>query len=379
MTAEDVLAKAFSRAEKVINSKTQDKFPDVIKVNIDILVAKIDSNKSLLSAIVTSLVKKILAPKQDIRLHRTDFRGGYSARSLDTSATAPFFKQHFPRYANKESAFLTLATREKIKWNLTDGKNLKIRDKAVKNSFLQIFEAVQSGAGKPFDCLVYIFVKLKNLSLAEDEIFGDDTAFDECTNIVNINTIIKMLETHFQTERSSRLPVIAIYSVYQLLMKNIKRYEDKRLSPLNVHTSSDKHGFGDVEIWHCDNKPFEMVEIKHNIPIDRNLIFDAAKKAKDTSIKRYYILTTYKDTFASNQEADFVNKFILKIKKDSELEIIANGIIGSLKYYFRFIDDYAAYVETYTKNLLEDFKRSTEVKNFHIEKWQEILETYGIK
>jgi DNA (cytosine-5)-methyltransferase 1 len=117
-------------------------------------------------------------------LHRTDFRGGYSARSLDTSATAPFFKQHFPRYANKESAFLTLATREKIKWNLTDGKNLKIRDKAVKNSFLQIFEAVQSGAGKPFDCLVYIFVKLKNLSLAEDEIFGDDTAFDECTNIV---------------------------------------------------------------------------------------------------------------------------------------------------------------------------------------------------
>lgn len=379
MTPEDVLAKAFSQAETVIKSKTEDKFPDVIKTHIDILVAKIDSNKSLLSAIVTSLVKKIIAPKQDIRLHRTDFRGGYSARSLDTSITAPFFKQHFPRYANKESAFLTLATREKIKWNLTEGKNLKIRDKAVKNSFLQIFEVVQSGTVKPLDCLVYIFVKLQNVSLAEDEIFGENITFDECADVVNINTIMKMLETHFETKRSSRLPVIAIYSVYQLLMSNIKRYDGKKLTPLNVHTSSDKHGFGDVEIWYDNNKPFEMVEVKHNIPIDRNLIFDVAKKAKGTTIKRYYILTTYKDTFASNQEADFVNQFLLKIKKDSGLEIIANGIIGSLKYYFRFVDDYAAYVKTYTRNLLEDFKKSTEVKDFHIEKWKEILKTHGIE
>ena len=82
-----------------------------------------------MSALVTSLVKKIITPKQDIRLHRTDFEGGYSARSLDTSITAPFFKKYFPKYANKESAFLTLATREKIKWTKTAGKNLKIRDK----------------------------------------------------------------------------------------------------------------------------------------------------------------------------------------------------------------------------------------------------------
>lgn len=36
-----------------------------------------------ISALVTSLVKNITDPKQDIRLHRMDFKGGYSARSLD--------------------------------------------------------------------------------------------------------------------------------------------------------------------------------------------------------------------------------------------------------------------------------------------------------
>ncbi len=80
------------------------------------MISKIGSNKSLVSALITSFVKKIIDKKQDIRLHRTDFDGGYSARSLDTSFTSPFFKRHFPKYANKESAFLTLATREKIKW-----------------------------------------------------------------------------------------------------------------------------------------------------------------------------------------------------------------------------------------------------------------------
>ncbi len=378
MKAEDVLEKAFSEAKSVIAAKKSDQFPTIISGNIDNLIAKIDSNKSLLSAMVTSLIKKIDTPKQDVRLHRTDFRGGYSARSLDTRVTTPFFKIHFPRYANKESAFLTLATREKIKWDLKEGPKLKIRDKTIKNSYLLIFDAVQKGNIEPFDCLVYIFVKLQALTLIEDVIFDENIESENFKNIININTIIKMLETHFENDRSSRLPVIAIFSVYQLLMKNVKRYKQKLLTCLNVHTSSDKHGFGDVEVWNSDKTPFEMVEIKHNIPISRDMIFDIAKKSKDTNIERYYILTTYNETFVSSKEAEFVNQFILKIKKDNGLEIIVNGIIGSLKYYFRFVDDYAAYLEIYSRNLLEDFRKSTEVKDFHIESWKNILKEHGI-
>jgi DNA (cytosine-5)-methyltransferase 1 len=45
------------------------------------------------------------------------FINGYSARVLDTKVTTPFLKSKFPKYANKETAFLTKATRAEIIWN----------------------------------------------------------------------------------------------------------------------------------------------------------------------------------------------------------------------------------------------------------------------
>jgi DNA (cytosine-5)-methyltransferase 1 len=112
MNGKEILEKAFQDAVNLIESDEIKQISDEITKDIDYLIIKIDSNKSIVSALVTSLVKKILEPTQDIRLHRTDFDGGYSARSLDTKITTLFFKNHFPKYANKESSFLTLATRE---------------------------------------------------------------------------------------------------------------------------------------------------------------------------------------------------------------------------------------------------------------------------
>ncbi len=312
-------------------------------------------------------------------MHRTDFKGGYSARSLDTAVTTPFFKKYFPKYANKESSFLTLATREKIKWTKTAGKNLKIRDKEVKKSFLEIFDAVENKKVNPNECLIYIFIKLHLLSLQHKMVFDGTLESANFLDIININSVLIMLERHFEMKLSSRLPVIAIYSVYQQLFKEVKRYEKKILRPLNVHTSSDKHGYGDIEIWNTDETPFEMVEIKHKIPIDRNLIFDIVKKSEGTSIERYYILTTAKENFTSSEEEDYINKFILKIKKDSGLEIIANGIYYSLKYYLRFIENYKQFIRAYTENLIADAKNSTEVKEYHITEWQNILKEHNLE
>lgn len=105
MNGKEILEKAFQDAVYLVESGKIKQIKE-----IDFLIEKIDSNKSIVSTLVTSLVKKILEPKQDVRLHRTDFENGYSARSLDTKITTPFFKNHFPKYANKESSFLTLAT-----------------------------------------------------------------------------------------------------------------------------------------------------------------------------------------------------------------------------------------------------------------------------
>ena len=198
------------------------------------------------------------------------------------------------------------------------------------------------------------------------------------SNKIHVSLIDKLIETHYKITSSRRILIIAMYSIYQIFVNEIKRYENKKLPPLNIYTSSDKHGSGDVEIWNSNNTPYEMIEIKHNIPIDRNLIFDIAKKSENTTIERYYILTTYKNYFTSKEEEDYINKFILKLYKDSGLEIIANGIIPSLKYYLRFIDNYKEFLLAYTENLIADAKKSTEIKDFHIEKWKELLEEHNI-
>lgn len=307
-----------------------------------------------------------------------DFKSGYSARTLDTKITANFFKRYFPKYANKESAFLTLATREKIRWTIKDGKNLKIRDKEVKNSFLEILDSAQNNKIKPQDFLIYIFIKLKLLSQHHTNIYEETIQTSSILGTVDINVVLEMLQRHFNSKLSSRLPVIAIYSVYQDLFKTVKRYNKKTLLPLNVHTSSDKHGFGDIEIYNSDKTPFEIIEIKHNIAIDRNIIFDVCKKSEKTTTKRYYILTTNENNFISKEEEKYIKTFILNIQREYGLEIIPNGIYNSIKYYLRFIENYNDFIKSYTNNLIEDSKNSTEIKDFHITNWEKILKEHNI-
>jgi DNA (cytosine-5)-methyltransferase 1 len=302
---------------------------------------------------------------------------------LDTDIITPFFKKYFPKYANKESGFLSMATRAQIPWTKTDGARIRTRaSKEFMGSFLEILDAIQNNKIKPEDTLMYFFEKLHALSLQQRKIFDEAIETSDFIDVININSVLEMLHRHFEsgTRGTSRLPVIAIYSIYEELFKQVKRYENKTLRPLNVHTSADKHGYGDIEIWNKDNSaPFEMVEIKHNISIDRNLVFDIVKKSENTGIERYYILTTAKDNFTSAEEEEFINKFILKIKKCNDLEIIANGIFTSLKYYLRFIDDSKEFIKTYTKNLVLDSKNSTEITEVHISEWKKILKEYKLQ
>jgi DNA (cytosine-5)-methyltransferase 1 len=379
MNETKILAKLYEKVVALQQAKNKPQYPAILTASIDTLIDEIDKNKSLFSAMITSFVKKIAEPQQDIRYHRTDFPQGYSARSLDTNVISPFFKQHFPKYANKESGFLTMATRAQVAWTKKDGQAIKVRNAAVKNAFLDILDAVENETVKPQDAVVYAFTKLYELSQQQRAVFDDTVETSDFLDIININTVLEMLDKHFAGKLSSRLPVIAIYSVYEQLFKQVKRYNGKVLRPLNVHTSSDKHGYGDVEIWNTDDTPFEMVEIKHNIPIDRNLIFDVVKKSDGTSIERYYILTTAKNNFTSPEEEKYIKKFILKIQKETGIDIIANGIQYSLKYYLRFIDDYKDFIKSYTRNLITDSENSTEVREFHVSAWREILREHQLE
>lgn len=71
------------------------------------IVSNAESFRAIVTVLTTSLVKKIENPKQDIRYHKNELRGGYSGRTFDTKFITPFFKKYFSRFAMKESGWLT--------------------------------------------------------------------------------------------------------------------------------------------------------------------------------------------------------------------------------------------------------------------------------
>jgi DNA (cytosine-5)-methyltransferase 1 len=125
------------------------------------------------------------------------------------------------------------------------------------------------------------------------------------------------------------------------------------------------------------NKPFEVVEIKHNKAIDKYLVLDIAKKTHNSAIDRYYILTTFDGVFVSKKDEIRIIDMIADIKKSQGIDIITNGIITTLKYYLRFIDNYDDFLTIYTKNLINDAKNSMEIKDFHIHRWNEIVNKFA--
>lgn len=242
----ETLEKFYQQALELVENQSFTEFDQEIKTCVDIFVQKIETDKSLIQVIITSLLKKIINPEQDIRLHMAKFIKGYSARVLDTKVTTPFFKRTFPKYANKETAFLTKATRAEIIWNFDEGVKLPLRSKSLVEPFLKLIDKIENQTIDLENCLVYFFAKLHLLCQSHEVVFSETLEVANSVNIININRVMKMVERHLEEPLSSRLPVIVIFAIYKQLFKTIHRFENKILLPLNVHTSADKHGYGDI-------------------------------------------------------------------------------------------------------------------------------------
>ena len=189
---------------------------------------------------------------------------------------------------------------------------------------------------------------------------------------------MESLKEHFFKKYSvsgaSRLPVIAIYSVYSILLRDLKRYNRKILLPLKSHIASDKKSrdIGDITIVEKNGNFFEGVEVKHGIKIDDIMVNDSFEKIKNTETMRYYLLSTAKPNIKEGEE-DKIRKSINTIRKIHGCEIIVNGLMNSLKYYLRLLANPSEFIEIYTKNLTEDFKKTTEIKREHIDTWEETI------
>jgi DNA (cytosine-5)-methyltransferase 1 len=345
--------------------------PDEIIQYLKIVVENAATQKAVLGVIFTSLVYKIYEPTQDIRKHQEGMKGGYSGRTFDTKYVTPFLKRKFPHFAMAESAWLTRSLEQPRPFNLNFPG--KIRNQVLKSAFLNILDRIE----KDKNLAPKILVVLMGLML--ELMKSDETLFEnvEVTRDISIARIIEALSQHIRYNYgkgvvgTARLPVLAIYSVYNLIMPNVGRYSGKLLMPLESHTSPDSRSqsLGDIDVKNEDNSPFESIEIKHNKPITSDMIGIAYRKIQNTNIDRYYILTTSEPNF---ENYDSVIQEIEKYEKIHSCQIIVNGVIPSLKYYMRLVNNPQDIIEEYTKWLEFEYQRASGIKREHLKVWQEI-------
>ena len=152
----------------------------------------------------------------------------------------------------------------------------------------------------------------------------------------------------------------------------VDRYKGKTLSPLKSHTTSDikSGGIGDIEVLDENKDFFEAVEIKHNIPISSDIVEGAYQKFADTSVHRYYLLTTAEPNV---NDSETIDRLIQQIRRRHGCEVIVNGILPSLKYYLRLLSNPKLFLDCYSKNLQLDFNQNTDIKAIHLSYWNKLL------
>jgi DNA (cytosine-5)-methyltransferase 1 len=318
--------------------------------------------KACLAVIFTSLTYKHFNPQQDIRNHQASISNGYAGRPYDQKHITPFLKlQRFP-YMQSGSGWLTRSFEQKVPFNKSFSG--AISPKKLKTVFLDLIDNIENGV----ECSKYLSYLFQGL-IIQRNMQSIDLAKP---TTLSINTILDLLDRHFnglyKAEGASRLPVLAIYAAYQCLIKEAKRFENKELLAIESHTSSDKSSgrIGDIDIIDEKKREFEAVEVKHGIQITLGLVQDAYAKFQTTPVTRYYILST---AYPNADELLLIDEEIQRIKNVHGCQLIVNGIMPTLKYYLRLLDNTFEFIDNYV-NLLE---ADQALKFEHKERWNKLI------
>lgn len=237
------------------------KLPQNVLNNINLIGLNCFKRKGVYTVLVTLLTHKSLFPEQDVRFHQHNLSSGFSGRSIDTQYITPTLKNlGLPSMA--ESGWLTRSLEQPFPYTME--YQGKISGKGVKNAFLSILNfleiEVEAINQKRVSELLLISLLKTVIELSSKE----KLEFNRIQELypqaskkfeIKINDIVSYLQEHFYckytTKGASKLPVIAIYAIYELLIKEIARYKNFSLKPLGSHTASDRtsKSAGDIEIF----------------------------------------------------------------------------------------------------------------------------------
>lgn len=357
----------YSEAEKIFDITSMELSTEEIEW-IKNIVNKEETFKGVFTVLLTSIVYKCLNPDQDIRKHQANMKGGYSGRSFDTKYITPFMKQKRFLGAMKESGWLTRSLEQNLPYDLEYPG--KIQNKDVKESFLKLLDSIEKDPSKSEKYLVAIMSYSIKCKKEKTVILVNPI---EKETSITISKIMDYLYNHFYFSYKSRgasiLPVIALYSIYECITEELKRFENKKLDILASHNSSDKSSgeTGDIVVRNEDDSIYEVVEVKFDIPVNRIMIMDAYEKIKDKPVQRYYILSTVSP---KDEEKVYIDETISSIREEHGCQFIINGVLPTIKYYLRLLENTDVFLKNYVKLL----SNNTEINYEHKIAWNRISE-----
>jgi hypothetical protein len=314
---DEILLHLLKKIEK--SNKFKKYIPRPIRENIDLLLSLTRKNKSVLKAIISSLLAKLKYPDWDTRIHKKNLGGIENLNRIDEKyiSTVLFEKRYYDS-STKFSLTASLNLAEPFSMNYKGG----ISPKECKNSFLILMEEMNENP--KFDCekvLLYILQKLKERKEDLQKLQKKSLIIKEEITLQMFKNFIN--EIFNTVENCSVLPVIAIHTLHSL-NKNLI------LKPLKEHTACDKNSdsFGDIEGYDKDTNELALVvEVKHKIKITDTIIKTFELKNKSHLDISLCIVTTEK------QEQDFYENILLA-------NVSQNIEINLYTFYNKNIKDY---------------------------------------
>lgn len=324
---------------------------DSLVWSLDLLSANAQAASAAFTNIVTCLAIKAANAGIDVRYHQKQIQkqtprpADFNFRGMSESTVYPWLSHH--RFEGARSGWQTRTLERPKPYTLDYDENIE----HVKVPFLTVFDRIEEHGESAIGALVYLIYK----QVIKRELNNITLSIPKLQDIV---AIAELFRAHFfypyrASKGASRLPVLALHAAYSILVPELRRFQGKSLRPLQEHSAADSQtgSVGDIEVGDdASGAVFEAIEVKHQLPITAAVALGVQDKVMDKDVKRYYILTT-----SDKCEADEDAKSIIRnIKAIYDCQVIANGVMPSLRYYLRLLDDPSAIFPAYVELLRTD-------------------------
>jgi len=360
---EELLAEAQDRYDSGSADQERKALGDDLAKKVDELA---QTKHAARGVALTLCAYKAFQPSQDIRYDRTEYEGGFSARSYDAAVTVPILM----RESLPHSSSSHWLTRRFAEAPFLIDSEIRTVPKKAGPMLLEVLDEVQRRADREVARAAAVLL-LVNLF----EVRARNKVRLTRPKNLTIEEVERLLETHFghgYESNSPRLPQLAVYAMYQCLVRSIDRYRDRQLDPLMRMKAADRKAgtVGDV-VLSDDSVPYEGAEVKFGMPIDVGHVQEAIEKLRAASVERYFLLATQG---VRGEDQESIDELCRAFRKSNGCELIPDSVVTTIGNRLRDLKSVDEFIYAYADLVEED----PDLEYEHRIAWNELCAKAGV-